>query len=95
MSQFFDPMEMLEIQFSAARIANAENPDFYGRLIDIMDDTHVEKAIREYFSDCSEWSEDLMPEALKVYHATEEIENAAQDFADRFVKSMLGGSLFR
>lgn len=75
--EVLDIGEKIAIDFIAARIADDENPGFEGRLIDIITEDHVKRAIVEYFSESEEWSDDLLPAALEMYRATEAMEDIA------------------
>lgn len=94
MSDFYlEPLDKLMIDHRAACIANDENPDYEGRLIDIIEDRHVEAAIREYFADCDGWTEDLMPQAMELYRRTDRMEKAAKDLARTFLGDLVHGVL--
>lgn len=85
----FDPIEKFHIDFRAACIADDENPGYEGRLIDIITEEHIKAAIREYFVEEPEWSEDLMPQALKLYRETEAMEQRIKGFCDNLMSTLL------
>jgi hypothetical protein len=85
----FDPFEKLEIDILATFIADKENPDYEGRLIDIMTEEHLKKGIRKYFEDTEGWHEGLMEGALKMYKDAVEAEQVAQRFCDDLMQSII------
>lgn len=85
----FDITEKLHLDFRASCIANDENPDYHGRLIDIITEDHIKQALREYFEECPEWGENLMPYALKMYYETEKIEQHVKGMIDNFMSALV------
>lgn len=88
-----DIIEIAQIDILAAKCTEADHPNFDGRLCDILTDAHVEKALTEYFSECEEWSDALLPQALKAYRESVEANERINGFATGLIGSVLAGAL--
>jgi hypothetical protein len=89
----FDPIFMMHIRFAAACMANDQNPDYEGRLIDIITDDHYRAALKDYFSEDPDWTDDLLPRALEKFKESEEIEERLQGFCRDLLGSVMRGCI--
>lgn len=71
----FDMLTMLQIDLIACRMAIEANPDVAP--VETINDEIIGRAIAEYFSDCGEWSDDLLEAAMAEYHKARDIERVA------------------
>jgi hypothetical protein len=85
----FDFMTMIGIDLIACRMA-VEIDDTVAPITLFTDDL-LRAALKEYFADDPDWSDDLVEPALRVYQKTKDIQDAARGIADAFVGSMMGG----
>lgn len=85
-----DPLQLLTIDMAAAVKCNDDNPEYVGRLIDILTEEHIKHGIREFFKDTEGWDENLMPQALALYHKAKAFEAIAEKAVHEMLKSMFG-----
>lgn len=75
----FDHLLMLQIDLIACRLA-IETDDTRPP-IEVIDEAIVGRAIKEYFSDCDEWSDDLLEPALAEYRKAKKLDAWAATLA--------------
>jgi len=75
----FTGLEIIQIDMIGCRIAIEEHPD--DAPCDVWSEDIVARAIKEYFSDCEEWSDNMLPGAMAWYKEAKAVDDFARDLA--------------
>lgn len=85
-----DPIDKLQIDFNALQLAHDENPDHDGPLCDVLTDDHTRRALADYFGECEDYSDDLLPALLAAYKETQAVEDVARLMSWSLMASLSG-----
>lgn len=89
----FDIFTKTEVDIATAFAANDANPNYHGRLIDVITDEHRLQGLRKVFGDAENYTEEALPKLLKAYKEAEIIEGQAEAFCRDFLKSIVAGRI--